>query len=780
MDLAFDTRTSRVNGLLLLISLQALVSLVLFHDYLSGDKFFAFVDIASDTYHQFVPILMHMASPANWDSAWSFNVGLGASAPLSFDPFTLLGIAGGPAHVLDLRIWVYLAKIATGGAAFYGFALALGARRESALIVALAYSFCGYVMTDGEWDPSATDFAAYAIILCAFARQAKRGSFWLVPASIAFAIYAGVFVFSIGIFVIYMFLAATVASDRPAVTAQRWLRSVFPKCLLGLALAAPVVVSLAYRYLDSPRITGAQAAFGNRLREILTLNDNSTVLIQLAGFFHKNLLGIGIHHYGWMNYLESPVFYVGVLALLIIPQLWRGTRIDRRILVAGGIFLILFIALPAIRYVAFGFGLDYFRVNNLWVSILLLVLFARALEVIAVRGIGGWLLAGTFSVLALVLFDVHLDLLPSLSLAHESKIEALACVGLILAALFAGQAIQWKQFAALALVFVAADCIVVNYATFHERRQPVTSMTTGYKDETVPALAFLRARDHGFYRVEKTYNSVSFCDALVQDYMGVKSYWFQDAGVTGFFSDLGLLPRRSRIKNYTNWLPNFGGRFVLYSLVGVKYIIANQALEWPGFRKIHETGSLAILENDLALPLGVLYERQYPRGEFMKMKPEAKDITMVNAVIVDQPRGTSPRIFDAAGQYSRQSPDWLEDNYMAPARLLKSRGMVIEKFSHGHIVGTVDSAVPGVLAFSIPFAKGWSVAVDGIARPLFSANLGMLATDLTKGRHRIELRYALPGLVPGMFIGLLGLLALLVANSVARYLPPAAPLPETA
>ena len=87
--------------------------------------------------------------------------------------------------------------------------------------------------------------------------------------------------------------------------------------------------------------------------------------------------------------------------------------------------------------------------------------------------------------------------------------------------------------------------------------------------------------------------------------------------------------------------------------------------------------------------------------------------------------------------------------------------------------------MPGVLAFSIPYAKGWSVAIDGIAQPLFSANLGMLATDLAQGRHRIELRYALPGLIPGLLIGLLGLFILFAAGSVARYLPPVAPLPDT-
>ena len=35
----------------------------------------------------------------------------------------------------------------------------------------------------------------------------------------------------------------------------------------------------------------------------------------------------------------------------------------------------------------FQFGLDYFRVNNLWISILLLAMFAKALECVSERGI---------------------------------------------------------------------------------------------------------------------------------------------------------------------------------------------------------------------------------------------------------------------------------------------------------------------------------------------------------------------------------------------------------
>ena len=248
--------------------------------------------------------------------------------------------------------------------------------------------------------------------------------------------------------------------------------------------------------------------------------------------------------------------------------------------------------------------------------------------------------------------------------------------------------------------------------------------------------------------------------------MGVKSYGFHSSSVVGFYASLGLLPQRSPIKNFTNWLPNFGGRYVLNSLMGVKYLITKSSLDWPGFHKIHAADGLLIFENDLALPLGVVYDQQFPRDRFETLSVEAKDIVMTNAVIVDTLRSDVPHIYDVA-QLGRGNGNWLTANYVAPAQMLQRRGMAVEKFSHGHITGTIVSDVPGALVFSIPYAKGWSVAIDAVDQPIFRANVGMLATGVSSGQHRIELRYSLPGLFPGLLLGFLGLVGVWTLRPIA-------------
>lgn len=743
-----------------LVLLQLLVSFALLQDFIFGDKYFAFADVGSDTFQQFVPTQMHMATPASWASAWSFKVGLGGVAPPSLGPFSLLGTAGGADHVLALRVWIYIAKILAGGAAFYAFILEIGHSRASALIAALAYSFCNYVMVDGQWDGHGTDFVAYALLLWAFARHFRRPDAWFIPVAIGFAAYSGVFMFSLGVFTLYAFMASILVSDRPAVAANTWMTGIFPRCLAGLMISAPVVLPNVIQLLESPRVIGPNSAFARNFGALFSVNDDTTVLIELASLFHKNLLGTGDRHFGWMNYLESPGFYVGMMPLLLIPQLWRGTRMDRRILIAGCVTFVLFIYFAAIRHIAFGFGLDYFRVNSLWISVLLLTLFARSLDVVEKAGVGRLLLLGTAGGLALILYDVHTGLFPRPSSVHEMKIAFFAGAGLLLAGLLSFGRIKSRHFAVLALVIVSAESAVMNYPSFNGNRVAVSRTTTGYNDGTSAVLEFLKDRDKGFYRVEKTYNSVSFCDALAQGYMGAKSYWFQSAGAVTFFTDLGLLTK-SRTKNFTNWLPGFGERVALYSLSGIKYLISRQPVDWPGFKQIHKLGDLLVFENDFALPLGVVYEMQLPRETFLKLPPQSKDFALLNAAVVDVLRGNSPRVVSndmVAQGISAENGG----RYSSSARALQQRGMTIEEFSDGHISGTVKSDIAGLLVFSIPFAKGWRVTVDGVSQPLFRANLGFLATELTAGKHRIELRYSLPGLIHGLLIGLAGLIAIVV------------------
>ena len=91
---------------------------------------------------------------------------------------------------------------------------------------------------------------------------------------------------------------------------------------------------------------------------------------------------------------------------------------------------------------------------------------------------------------------------------------------------------------------------------------------------------------------------------------------------------------------------------------------------------------------------------------------------------------------------------------------LQETGLRIEQFSSDHIAGNIRPTKAGILVFSIPYSRGWSLKIDGKETPMIRANFGMLATPVQAGAHTVELDFRLPGRREGLLLGTLGLVLL--------------------
>lgn len=746
-----------------LIMLQIVVTGIIFFDFATGRKWFAFYDIGSDTYFQFLPFLIQqareLASGAS-PGGWSFEMGLGGSVGVLLNPFIWINIAFGPESVETLRFWVFALKLSIGGCALYAALLELGRTPPAAAVVALAYSFSGFVLVDGQWDPHATEAALYPVVLWSVARYLRRRNVIALPLAIALSVFSGLFPFSLGVFLAFAFVGWMICADAPGRMAKQWILGVFPLALLGLALAGPLLAANVLQILDSPRVTGAQSLSSRLIDEAFGFNDGFTIVTQIASLFHKDLLGIGSSYQGWMNYLEGPVFFVGLLPILAIPQLWFGKAVDRRAVVAGALLFIAVLVFPALRFAAFGFALPYFRVNNLWVSLLLLLLAARGLEIILDHRARRWLVILSATTLATLLAAIAYTLQGLVNAPHLIKIFILLGAATVTLLIVQHTATPRTHSAMLLLAVTAATAAWVGHPSVNSNRFAATPMLGGYRDATLPALELIRQHDRSpFYRVEKTFNSVSLCDSLAQGYRGVKSYWFQGSSMVRLYIELGLIPPRDSGVNYTNWLPNFGDRFALYSLVGVKYMISRYPLNWPGLRHLASGYGVHVFENERALPLGVVYTHQIPAEALATMPLERKDLLLLHAAVVDTPLGDRPSWFDPRA-LDAPVDDFVGDRYFAPIARLQANGLMIESFSDDHITGRVNPAADGVLALSIPYSAGWSIRIDDIDVPVYRVNYGFIGTPISAGPHRVELRYQTPGQSAGLLSAAAGLLIL--------------------
>lgn len=65
-----------------------------------------------------------------------------------------------------------------------------------------------------------------------------------------------------------------------------------------------------------------------------------------------------------------------------------------------------------------------------------------------------------------------------------------------------------------------------------------------------------------------------------------------------------------------------------------------------------------------------------------------------------------------------------------------------------------------LMLFSIPYGEGWCAYVDGVEQPIFKADVGFLAIELSEGHHEVVLKYMTPGLILGCICEVISVLIL--------------------
>ncbi|NMM61824.1 YfhO family protein [Clostridium sp. P21] len=70
----------------------------------------------------------------------------------------------------------------------------------------------------------------------------------------------------------------------------------------------------------------------------------------------------------------------------------------------------------------------------------------------------------------------------------------------------------------------------------------------------------------------------------------------------------------------------------------------------------------------------------------------------------------------------------------------------------GKVKGTIKNNEKGIMAFNIPFNKGWSAKVDGKKQELIKVNGVLMGLVLEPGTHNVEMTYITPGLIIGSLI----------------------------
>jgi uncharacterized membrane protein YfhO len=746
-------------GLYIFLFLLLANIIFVFSDFIFLNKIYLFKDIGSDSINANYPRMVQVAryiSDVSFIPKWSFQQGMGQNIlPFAFpDPFYFILLLSGPNNLIYGIGYMEIAKIITAGILFYFFLKKITASPYATIVGGLLYAFSGFVILGSCWTIFSTEAVYLALLLYAFETFYQNNKIVLLPPAICLiAINQPFDLLLMGVFLVAYILFRYLSEN---VFDIKKISLIFFKvaglAFLGILMSSFFFIPDVIQMLESPRGTGESSHFSRLLATpVLSLGDKLHNVTALMRLFSTDILGTGSDYTGWYNYLEAPLFYIGVITLLLFTQVFPYLNRQKKLIYASFLLLYLLpVVFPFFRYSFWFFTGDYYRLFGFFLSVILLIF--------SVTGLG--LIDGKFKINFLALGSTVLVLLtlllrnyfPDAEVINEevkNKAVLFLFIYAILIALLAAK--KFKNIIKVILLLMIS-IELVSFANYTINKRPVIEVAelkqkTGYNDYSVEAIAYLKARDSSFFRVAKDYSSgpaihSSINDAQVQNFYGTPSYTsFNQLNYIQFLQELNIVNAKNETE--TRWAPGLTNTPLLHSFGSIKYALSKKQMpDFVNFNydSVTTVGDVRILKNKTFLPIGFTYEKFLSKKDFQKLSQVQKMISLYKAVVVDD---SLYRNFTGIAKFPLQDTSvnysWQENEN--DISFLKADTLAITTFNQNSITGRIKLEKQKLLFFSIPFDEGWQIKInDKVVNPMM-VNIGFTGVLINAGDHYVSLSF---------------------------------------
>ncbi len=748
---------------LLLIMLGA-ISFIVFKDFIFLNKIYLFKDIASDSLNASWPFMVQAVDYIKESGfpSWSFNFGMGQNATSFFlyEPFDLLLFPFGKDNMMFLLGFKEIFKIMLTGILFYKFLQLLSINNLSSLIGALLYCFSGYLILGSAWFIFSFEAFTLAFLLWSFEMLFQKNKwYWFVIPIFLIGIARPFNLWLFGLFLLIYFILRVYQSQKilDKKFILLFIGKVIGVIILGIGLSAPFFLEHLQVMIDSPRGNGPDSFFSKlSSAPMFALVDRPQLGTEVFRFFNNDILGTGLKFAGWQNYLEAPVFYCGILSLLIFPQVFQfiNKKLKTVFILVLAVWL-LPIIFPYFRQAIWLFSGDYYRMYSLFVAVMLIIYTVLGLRYIfEQKKINVKVLLITALTLIIL---INFPFFKNTQMVHKSLVYASILFVALYTAIFylIGKNGDNNNYKTILLLVIGVELTAFSWITVNERdhiKGKDLSQKIGYNDYSVDAVNYIKQHDKSFYRIDKSYYSSpavhgSLNDALVHNYFGTSSYnSFNQKNYIGYLKTMGLISKVNETES--RWAPGLVNRFMLESLNDVKYVMTktrNNPIWQNAFDSIAKFGDVILLKNKNVLPLGFAYNKYIALSDFDKMSPLQKDFISTKACVV-----SDGDVAMLSGLQKIDLKDTLNPNLLtfdlikANFDTLKMQPFNVTSFKQTNIKGSISLNSPQMVYFSIPDDKGWHVTSQGKDLEKHLLTNGMIGIYLANGKHDIEFNYVSP------------------------------------
>lgn len=623
------------------------IGIIAFSKYFSTEFLFFFKDIGSDSLNQLYPGIEHSGNlmKESFFTKWSFYTGMGDKYEtyllpepyglfLQYKNYLIASLLGTEYLVYGHFIILFITQFLGGGLFFYFFLRTLSVNKFSAVIGGLFITFSGYMVVGSGWGFSSHIFKA-VFLLFAFEQMYIKKRWFFFPLAI---IWLSTNVFTLYIYVVFLLIYVTFRYFSEKENKFKQFVFLLGKMavlgIVGLLMNFPNFLKSFLKLYNSPRVSG-NVSYSSALSEGKEIVEQTGLgATTILRFFSSDILGTGSNFEGWSNYLEAPLFYIGLLVLLLFPQVF--IHLNKRKKLTFAVFLGFWgitLLFPYIRYAFLAFTGDYFRYGfDFFIPFTLLFFAIYALnEFDKTLKINLPLLGATFLVLVVALFFPYSSV-PSFAIDGKIQVIILFLLLAYSAILFLMSKPKYKYFAQIGLLLmVVGELSYLSFKSYADR-VPVTKKefiknAGGYKDGTIKAVEYIKSIENSaFYRIEKDYQSGnavhgSLNDAKAQGYYGTASYSsFNQLNYVRFLEETCVIQKGD--ETATRWISGFKGYPLLQTFGNVKYHLSKS--EKPdflrfGFDSVQTKNGITILKNKFYLPFGYTYDKYISAGDFKKL-----------------------------------------------------------------------------------------------------------------------------------------------------------------
>ena len=321
---------------LLLVTTILLISIIAYIKFIIGDRLYIYSwDIASDNFFQFYPYLSYLSEKITSLAAplWSFNAGLGSNISYFFlnDVFSVIPMLFGPRNMPYILVYMQILKIILSGVFINKFFRLLNLSKYASFIGAILYAFSGHIIARGQWYSYSSEAVMVALALWAFERylEFNKKSFFIFSTALLLITqgnpyYACLYALLLGIYATARFINKSKFNLYDfAIYVGQILLMYFLSIGISLIFMWPGIITT----LASPRFdTGSMFT---RITASIGFYPSILYETTFARLFSGDIMGVN-NFSGWLNYLEAPILYCGVICILLVLQFFNKNTLKEQ------------------------------------------------------------------------------------------------------------------------------------------------------------------------------------------------------------------------------------------------------------------------------------------------------------------------------------------------------------------------------------------------------------------------------------------------------------------